>query len=607
MKLKTALLLILQAFLFTSFTANEDANTTPIGVKNTLDYFISNADLFTISTKELYESVKLLDEDSTTIFNARQKLKAARLSFKRIEFFTEYFLTSATRMYNAAPVIEVEEPTLELVEPMGLQQIETMLFDPEVLKDKKRLLMQAEALYSSVKNLKALLYQFQMNDAQILESQRIEIIRIMALSISGYDAPALKTGISETLEATRAMHYILKPYLKSEPVSGTRINRILLGSIQFLSASKDFDTFNRMEYLVKFGLPLQKELGILARVLKLEINTTHYLNHKSENIFKLDAFRSIGLEPGSSKNEEMNKLGRKLFSEKGLSGPLTISCATCHQPGNYFNDNLVKSPSLHTDSILRRNTPTLLYAGKQHMQFWDGRSESLEDQIKNVIFNPLEMAGKTEFLSSRIIKNAAYLRLFKHAFPEKHIDSISVHEIATSIASYINSLAPMNSPFDRYIAGDKKALTDVQINGFNLFMGKAQCGTCHFIPHFNSLLPPLYGISEIEVLGTPANDDPDSPVKDDDPGRFGLYQILYYRGAFKTPTVRNASKTAPYMHNGAFKTLNSVMEFYNRGGGNGLGLNIANQTLSANSPNLTPKDIDHIISFIDSLTDSPAY
>ncbi len=604
---KKSLCLLLSALLLISFTTSQPIDEESVGIENTMAYFVSNSGLLTASTKELYEAVKLLDEDSASLFNARKKLASARLDFKRIEFFTEYFFQSETRMYNAAPVTEIEEPTLELVEPMGLQQIESLLFDADVLGNKKMLLLQAEALYSSVSNLKSLLYQFQITDAQILESQRIEIIRIMALSIAGYDAPSLKTGINETLEATKTMYFILNPYMAKEPVSGRRIKHILTGSIQFLNASKDFDSFDRMEYLVKFALPLQKELGVLTRALQLEINTTTLLNYEAEHILKPNAFKKNGFGTTFTENAEMESLGKKLFSEKKLSGTLTTSCATCHQPGNYFNDNLPKSPSLHKDSILKRNTPTLLYAGKQHMQFWDGRSQSLKDQIINVLFNPLEMAGNSTMLNKGIPKDATYQPLFQLAFPEKKTDHIGVDEIATAIASYVNSLAPMSSAFDRYIAGDQKALTDDQISGFNLFMGKAQCGTCHFLPHFNSLLPPFYNVSEVEVLGTPANDDPDKPVKDDDPGRFDLYRIHFYRGAFKTPTLRNAAKTAPYMHNGAFKTLHSVMEFYNRGGGKGLGLNIKDQTLSASKLNLTPKETDQIILFIDALTDSFAY
>ncbi len=595
------------AFLLIAFRASRNVTEQPIGVNAIMDYFIANSAEFTQSTESLYQAISLLNSDTSSIIHARKQLAACRLCFKKTEFFTQYFFNSETRWYNAAPVFEVEEPTLELVEPMGLQQIESLLYEDDVLANKKILVMHAEALHSSVKDLKTLLYQFEITDAQILESLRIELIRVMALSISGYDAPILKTGISETLTVLKAMQTILQPYIKKSPDHGRTLNILLQRCLPFLAASQDFDSFNRMAFLTTFALPMQKELGLLIKDLKLELNTTTHLNYLADNIFDPAAITRIGLAPDSSRGAIRQKLGKMLFSDNALSGKQTTSCGTCHQPDNYFNDNLSKSPSLHTDSILKRNTPTLLYAGRQHMQFWDGRSATLEDQIKNVIFNPLEMDGKTEFLPGRIIQNSRYRPLFIQAFPDKNPKEIGVNEIAASIASYVNSLSPMNSPFDRYLKGDKKALSAVQIDGFNLFMGKAQCGTCHFIPYFNSLLPPLFDISEVEVLGTTSNDDPEKPLEDMDQGRFDLFHIRYYKGAFKTPTVRNAAKTAPYMHNGSFKTLNSVMEFYNRGGGAGLGLNIDDQTLSPKPLNLNKTEIDHIIAFIDSLTDSFAY
>ena len=136
-------------------------------------------------------------------------------------------------------------------------------------------------------------------------------------------------------------------------------------------------------------------------------------------------------------------------------------------------------------------------------------------------------------------------------------------------------------------------------------MGKAQCGTCHFAPYFNSLLPPLFDNSEIEVLGTPGTDQPSTPTYDNDLGRYDLYHIRFYRQAFKTPTVRNAQKTAPYMHNGAFKTLQSILDFYNRGGGNGIGLKTEVQTLNDHALDLTSTEQDQIIQFINALTDDP--
>ncbi|GAB2779744.1 cytochrome c peroxidase [Rhabdobacter roseus] len=601
------LFLVVPAFVLISFRASRAVNDPSIGVQPTVDYFVANTATFTQSTQELLEAVRILNSDRTSVLYARKKLAECRLSFKRVEFFTDYFFRSETRLYNAAPVFEVEEPTLELVEPMGLQQIESLLYEADVLANQPELVMQAEALHSSVRDLKTLLYQFEATDAQILESLRIELIRIMALSLSGYDAPLLKSGVREATEATKSLHVILQPYLRQEPIHGPALHELLLEATKYLAAHPDFDTFDRLGYFTRFALPLQKKLGQLIRALNLDLNTTQHLNHQAEHLFSPDAFKNLGPGTRSDSPSALDSLGKMLFSDKVLSGPGSTSCASCHQPDKYFSDNLTKSPSLHPDSTLKRNTPSLLYAGRQHLLFWEGRAASLEEQIKEVLFNPLEMGSSAEVLAGRIRQQDAYRPLFRAAFPHKAPAERGVEEVAAAIAAYLGSLAPMNSPFDRYLRGDEKALTDAQINGFNLFMGKAQCGTCHFIPYFNSLLPPLYDVSEVEVLGTPANDDPDRPRSDRDPGRYALFQMRYYRGAFKTPTVRNAAKTAPYMHNGAFASLHSVMEFYNRGGGRGLGLATPDQTLPAQPLGLTATEIEHLIAFIDSLTDSLDY
>ncbi len=161
----------------------------------------------------------------------------------------------------------------------------------------------------------------------------------------------------------------------------------------------------------------------------------------------------------------------------------------------------------------------------------------------------------------------------------------------------------MNSAFDQYLRGNKQALTSSQINGFNLFTGKAKCATCHFMPLFNSLLPPNFEITEYEVIGTTLTDDLQHPKPDPDAGRFQNFPVKFYKQAFKTPTVRNAAKTAPYMHNGSFKDLKSVIEFYNQGGGHGLGLPNDLQTLSPEPLQLTAQESEDLVQFIQALTD----
>ena len=134
-------------------------------------------------------------------------------------------------------------------------------------------------------------------------------------------------------------------------------------------------------------------------------------------------------------------------------------------------------------------------------------------------------------------------------------------------------------------------------------MGKARCGTCHFMPLFNGTIPPDYQRTESEVLGITKNSDLKNPVRDIDPGRGVHNQFPQWKNSFKTQTVRNIAKTGPYMHNGAFESLQKVMEFYNEGGGAGLGLDVPNQTLAADKLNLTPSEIGYVIDFMESLTD----
>jgi cytochrome c peroxidase len=168
-----------------------------------------------------------------------------------------------------------------------------------------------------------------------------------------------------------------------------------------------------------------------------------------------------------------------------------------------------------------------------------------------------------------------------------------------AIGSYIRSLVFLNSRFDEYMRGDKSKLSTEEINGFNLFMGKAKCGTCHYMPLFNGTFPPRFARIEAEVIGVPKSKKENTI--DPDMGRYAVLKVESFKHAFKTSTVRNAALTAPYMHNGVFNSLEEVMDFYNKGGGTGLGIKIANQTLPFDSLSLSRKEQDDIIAFIKSL------
>jgi cytochrome c peroxidase len=189
--------------------------------------------------------------------------------------------------------------------------------------------------------------------------------------------------------------------------------------------------------------------------------------------------------------------------------------------------------------------------------------------------------------------------MFLTAFPYEDSTRIDTFEVMNAIGSYIRSLVFLNSRFDEYMRGDKSKMNSDEINGFNLFMGKAKCATCHYMPLFNGTFPPRFAKIEAEVIGVPKSKKEN--IIDPDMGRYSIVKVESFKHAFKTSTVRNAALTAPYMHNGVFSTLEELMDFYNKGGGAGLGIKIENQTLPFDSLSLSRKEQDDIISFIRSL------
>jgi cytochrome c peroxidase len=172
---------------------------------------------------------------------------------------------------------------------------------------------------------------------------------------------------------------------------------------------------------------------------------------------------------------------------------------------------------------------------------------------------------------------------------------------------YVRSLVNLNSKFDQDIRGASSSMTAKEIQGANLFLGKAACATCHFPPSFNGFVPPYYNDTEGEILGTTTNGK--SSELDDDLGVYERFkhsypEATYIKGMFKTPTIRNIEFTAPYMHNGTFESLEEVVKFYNNGGGAGLGINIPQQTLATDSLNLSEAEKEALVAFMKTLSDT---
>lgn len=536
-----------------------------------------------------------------TIDDAKEALIASRIAYKRIEYFLEYFFATSSRVYNRAPKNEIEEPYLEFQELAGLQYIETLLYESSPEKYRSTFREQTRLLSLAAYDLNALVYKFEASDQQLIESIRLELIRITTLGITGFDAPQLKSGLSESTVALQALEPVLK--FVAGQSDADSVLYYLHASVSYLEKNPDFDRFDRLTFLTAHMLPLQKQLGVLITRKQLALDK-NLRNNQTEHLFSKNFLsgKRFAKVPEPVSRSQIS-LGKKLFSDNILSGNERRSCVSCHRPELYFTDGLAKSIGFSSTSVVKRNAPTLLYAKFQHSQFWDGRAKNIAEQVNEVIHNPDEMSGDMSTILVKLNSDRGYRKLFQKAFSKKRKARITESEIYQALASYVSTLNPMNSPFDRYIRGDKTQLNPQQIAGFNLFMGKAQCGTCHFAPVFNGLIPPLYDLTEFEVLGTTRTDQLEKPEMDTDNGRFEFRPIKFYRGAFKTPTVRNAAKTGPYMHNGAFGSLETLIEFYNQGGGVGLGLDVSAQTLSPGKLNLSESEKKNIIAFIDALTD----
>lgn len=593
-------------FLVTLVTAVSNPEISTISIERAVNKFKLDSKRFSESTFLLQSAIEQLDSaNPKSVISVRQSLMQCRMDFKALEYFIEYFFPTAAVTYNMPPVYEIEEPNMEYTEPIGLQVIESLLNEKNIYERKMEMLMHMKLITSSAEDINSLLFNFKGNDQQLLESIHIELIRVLTLGISGFDASILKTGIKESWAALRSVKYALQPFLSTSESVADSVSFYLDQSIKYLFKNPDFDSFDRLHFYTDYALPLQSHFSALITRKGMEINTGTALNKKATQLFSTFFFNRKNFSSDGDK-KRLVELGRVLFFEKTLSGNGKRSCASCHNPNKYFTDGLAKSRAFDNKSFVARNSPTILYAAFQYSQRWDGFLNSLEDQITSVLFSREEMNSNEEIIHKNLAGERKYREAFKKTFNNDSLSSISANNVAIAIAAFIGSAAPFNSDFDKYINGDHKAMTPQQKKGFNLFMGKAKCGTCHFAPLFNGLLPPLYNSTEVEVIGVPKTDQLDKPVYDEDRGRYNLFPTRFYEKAFKTPGLRNVSETKPYMHNGAFNSLETVMDFYNKGGGNGIGLIHKNQTLSDEALNLSKEETENIISFMNSLTDSPS-
>jgi cytochrome c peroxidase len=521
----------------------------------------------------------------------------ARIAYKKFEWAAEYFEPATARFVNGPPVPEVEKSG-QVFEPSGLQVIEAYLFPHYDKSQKKEMIRQLGIINRACEKFKTHFEGIDIFPWQVFDAGKLEVFRVIALGITGFDDPITLHAMKESSASLKSLRAVFLQYPENNIIS-TQFDE----AISFLDTATDFNTFNRMEFIIKYGNPLTRAITGIAEKLQIHFITyDRLLNQEAKTLFDSNAFNVNAYAPdhASFKTAEKIALGKMLFSDPSLSGNGKRSCQSCHQPDKAFTDGLVKNLILDKNDQLPRNTPTLLNAALQPALFYDSRVSTLEEQSVNVVQNENEMHGSMLLATDKLWKDKIYHDLFVAAYPDRTKNGIDTFQIMNAIGSYVRSLVSLNSRFDEYTQGNSKAMNEQEINGFNLFMGKAKCGTCHYMPLFNGNFPPRFVKTESEVIGVPSSRA--GKEIDSDLGRFAIIQTPSLKHSFKIPTLRNAANTGPYMHSGIYNTLEEVMDFYNKGGGRGLGLVIDNQTLPFDKLNLSPDETSNVIAFIKSLS-----
>ncbi|MFN2240299.1 MAG: cytochrome-c peroxidase [Thermoanaerobaculia bacterium] len=341
----------------------------------------------------------------------------------------------------------------------------------------------------------------------------------------------------------------------------------------------------------------------------------------------------LGLPPlpipdDNPQTPEKVALGDKLFHDIRFSSDGTVSCATCHVREKAFTDGPLKVSEGVRKMAGTRNAPTIINAAYYTSTFWDGRTTGLEDQAQHPFINPVEMElADHEPILEIVRTDPAYKKAFKEVFGKSGKD-VTMTEVTKALAAFQRTLISGNSPFDRwYFAGEENAITEQQKRGFDLFVNKGRCVSCHTVEQTTALFTDNKFHNIGVGINTIQNDVPElaqkfltarmtlaevdaavlSDAKTSELGRFAITKTLDHLGSFKTSTLRNIALTAPYMHDGSVATLRETVVHYNNGGVTNEGDPVNDFLSGGIRPlNLTDQEIDDIVAFMEALT-SPEF
>jgi cytochrome c peroxidase len=501
----------------------------------------------------------------------RAAFATARVAYKRVEWWLAYADRPVAAALNGQDLeggddeaddaddsTEVASAGVVFIEPVGFQAIELRLY-PTVLPGAT---VPVDAMLAAVDRLRVSTFGAAWSRAAILEAARQELARVEAIGLANGDSRVAHAGLHESAAALDGLRRVV------ELVGAPALDSALGAAAAALVSAND-TTFDRLRFL-------SHEARVVARTLPPPSSPGFW---RTTSLFDSGAFDAWAFASADAPEPTPDEvaLGQSLFSDTRLGGRSGHACVTCHQPSRAFTDGQPVN--------VARNTPTLLNAALEHDLFADLRAPTLEAQVRDVVANPREMAGEPlDSVAARM--------------------DLPAVRIQRALAAYVRTLVRLDSRFDRAARGDSTAISATERRGFTVFMGKGQCGFCHMLPLFNGMAAPGFDRSEVEVLGVPRTADTVHAVPDADPGRYGITHDGRDLHAFRTPSLRNVAVTAPYMHNGVYRTLDQVIDFYDRGGGEGIGARLPNQTLPIKRLRLTPGEKRALIAFLGTLTDT---
>ena len=526
-----------------------------------------------------------------------------RKYFKKSEAYASYLNPEVGHKANGPALPVYKEDSGKVIAPVGLQKLEETIYTENGTQ--ADFMREINLLKGMFNNLRKGIERRPLNPQRFFVSTHQQLMRLVALAMAGFDTPVSGLSIIETKSVLESLAYVYTNSIqslikKTNQKLNFEFQENLKKAIEFIGENPNFETFDRYTYIRDYLNPITRNWVAIRIESNLWKGSQSFpFNFDAPTFFEENAFNLNYFSKTNNRFPTVKKieLGRKLFFEKNISKNGTMSCATCHNPQKAYTDGFTFGID-NTGSKLKRNTPTLLNSTFQKAFFWDGRSNTLEDQISAVFNNKKEFNSTVHQFSNNILKDSTYIDLFKGAYGTV---PTSNRETVKAISSYVATLKSFNSKFDKNIRGEENTFNENEKRGFNLYMGKALCATCHFMPLTNGTVPPFFSETEKEVIGVPETSN--NKKIDDDTGFYFVFKEAIHKGMFKTPTIRNAAITAPYMHNGIYNTLEEVIDFYVQGGGAGMGFDLPHQTLPFDKLNLTKQDQKDLIAFIETLTD----